>query len=111
MSWDERRGQFEVVSVESLRESGSTSLGRRIEHFDFVAVATGQYSQPNYEPFEEFKGEQMHSRTWPGVMEPDLSQDKKTVVVIGAGSSGQDIVLLLLKFGAASKIYWSCRSC
>ncbi|GMH66178.1 hypothetical protein TrLO_g12472 [Triparma laevis f. longispina] len=82
-------------------ESGSENT----EYFDFVVVATGIYSKPNFQPVKGFMGEQLHSRLFIRASE----YKGKRVVVVGNGSSGQDMVGLLLKYGVTDVI-WSVRN-
>ncbi|GMH69476.1 hypothetical protein TrST_g11100 [Triparma strigata] len=82
-------------------ESGSENT----EYFDFVVVATGIYSKPNFQPVKGFMGEQLHSRLFIRASE----YKGKRVVVVGNGSSGLDMVGLLLKYGVTDVI-WSVRN-
>ena len=78
------------VEVEDLK-----SMDRETKSFDTVIVCNGHYSQPNVPNLpgiENFKGKILHSHDY------RKSEDFKdlTVACIGAGFSGQDIVLELV---------------
>ncbi len=74
------------------------------EDFDFVAIATGQFSEkniishPGQEAFEEAGGRVMHSSEY---TDPAICKDKH-VVVLGASKSGTDIAVNAVKSGAKS---------
>ena len=84
------------VTVESLTD-GHT----RIEHFDYVVVATGHFSVPNmpeYDGFATFPGRIMHSHDFRDARE----FVDKDLLVMGSSYSAEDIALQSKKYGARS---------
>ncbi|WP_433875195.1 flavin-containing monooxygenase [Sinomonas atrocyanea] len=83
LTWDEERGDWEVVT-----RSGGTDT---VQRFNAVISAVGQLERPNipeYPGRADFRGAQMHSARWDhGV---DLAG--KRVAVIGTGASAYQIV-------------------
>ena len=67
-----------------------------MEHFDYVTIATGSFNEPREVQTPGFTGEQLHAREWSG----GKDYKGKTVVIVGGADSANDIVLLLLKYGA-----------
>ncbi|GHG50012.1 monooxygenase [Sinomonas cellulolyticus] len=83
LTWDEERGDWEVVT-----RSGGTDT---VQRFNAVISAVGQLERPNIPEYPgrgDFRGAQMHSARWDhGV---DLAG--KRVAVIGTGASAYQIV-------------------
>ena len=76
----------------------ASALPAKVEHFDFVNIATGNFNEPRIpRPLKGFTGDALHARDWVGPAE----YKGKTVVVVGGQDSAEDMVLLLLKFGVS----------
>ena len=88
-------GGFDV-STEALTDGRVAS-----EHFDYVIVATGHYSLPNfpaYEGFSTFPGRVMHSHDFRDAHE----FADRDLLVMGSSYSAEDIALQAKKYGARS---------
>ncbi|XP_045208796.2 senecionine N-oxygenase-like isoform X1 [Mercenaria mercenaria] len=75
----------------------------REETFSHVIVANGIFNTPNlpeYPGMNEFKGRILHSHDFRDAR--DFTGQR--VLIIGAGYTGEDLVVQLLKFGAKSVI-------
>ena len=84
------------VTVEELK-----SRATRSEDFDYVIVATGHFSVPNvpyFEGVEKFPGRVMHAHDFRDAQE----FSGKTLLVVGASYSAEDIALQCHKYGAKS---------
>ena len=116
VKWDGALQHFEVQSAKAKSPpvgttfaSGNTQDGKevtvRVEHFDFVTIATGSFNEPRSVHTPGFTGEQLHARAWVGAE----SYRGKNVVVVGTGDSATDMILLLQKYGA-KRVYQSIRN-
>ncbi|EZA52799.1 hypothetical protein DMN91_008805 [Ooceraea biroi] len=88
-----------LVEVKKLK-TGETELG----YFDAVMVCNGHYFEPNIPSIagiETFSGTVLHSHSY---RKPDVFSGK-TVLVLGAASSGTDIALELSNY--ATRVYVS----
>jgi trimethylamine monooxygenase len=95
VDYDEDRATFDVT-VEA-RDGGET----RVEHFDYVIVATGHFSVPNlpeYPGFEQFPGRILHSHDFRDAQE----FADRDLLVVGGSYSAEDIALQTKKYGARS---------
>jgi trimethylamine monooxygenase len=95
ISYSEDTKRFHVF-VKDLKKDEMYS-----EEFDYVIIATGHFSMPNlpyFDGIETFRGRILHSH------ELRSAQDfaDKHVLLIGNGSSAEDIALQLYKYGAKS---------
>lgn len=110
VKWDATLQQFEVKSAfappppegasfdNAQKSANASATPVKVKHFDFVNIATGTFNEPRaIKPLEGFTGDELHARDWVGARE----YKGKTVVVVGAGDSAEDIVLLLVKFGVS----------
>ncbi|KOC68206.1 Flavin-containing monooxygenase FMO GS-OX-like 1 [Habropoda laboriosa] len=80
-----------LVRVKDLRKNIVT-----VESFDAVMVCNGHFSNPNIPEIKGqdiFQGQQLHSHDY---RVPEVFSDK-TVVIVGAGPSGFDLVLEIVK--------------
>jgi len=95
IAFDEANDRLEVT-VESLSEEHT-----RVEHFDYVIVATGHFSIPNmpdYEGFSRFPGRVLHSHDFRDANE----FAGKDLLVMGSSYSAEDVALQTKKYGAKS---------
>ena len=95
VSYDEATGEFTVTS-QHLPSGGDVS-----EKFDYVIVASGHFSFPNFPAFagiETFLGPVTHAHDFRGA---EGLRDKN-VLVIGSSYSAEDIGSQAYKMGAAS---------
>lgn len=95
ISYSEDTKKF-LISIKDLKKDEIQS-----EEFDYVIIATGHFSTPNIPYFngiETFFGRILHSHDFRS------AQDfiDKDVLLIGNGSSAEDIALQLHKYGAKS---------
>merc|ERR1711871_1502323 len=94
--YDSKSGVFTVVTEDTATAS------RHWDHFDWVVVATGHFSLPNYIPpypgMENFNGFAIHSHNFRDARD----HTGQNVLIIGSGYSGEDIAMQLAKFGANS---------
>ena len=106
VEFSEDTQKFTVTSVETtLRspENPRRSMLRqtRTEVFDYVVVASGHYTYPNYPyfpGFESFQGRVLHSHDM-----RDATEFKgKNVLLIGTSYSAEDIASQCWKYGAKS---------
>lgn len=93
-TYNEETGKFMVTSED-------TRNGARFwSYFDYVIVATGHFSVPNYLPpypgMEAFKGTVIHAHNFRDAKE----FAGKRVMLVGNGYSGEDIAMQCVKFGA-----------
>jgi trimethylamine monooxygenase len=96
VTFNEVTRKFHVVSQ-------TTSDSSRHHHFfDYVIVATGHFSYPNYIPpypgQEHFEGFAIHSHNFRDA----LDHKGQHLLVVGNGYSGEDISMQCIKFGAKS---------
>ncbi|CAF1340855.1 unnamed protein product [Adineta steineri] len=97
----EQTGCWMIYSVDTEEESSEIS-----EKYDTVMLATGHHAHPRWVDFpglDNFKGQKLHSWQY---KTPHGFEDK-TVVVIGIGNSGADMVVELGRF--AKQVYLSTR--
>lgn len=95
VAFDEDNDRFEVT-VEALSDKTT-----RVEHFDYVIVATGHFSVPNmpdYEGFSRFPGRVLHSHDFRDANE----FAGKDLLVMGSSYSAEDVALQTKKYGAKS---------
>jgi trimethylamine monooxygenase len=96
VKYDSNAATFSVSSEDT------RSASRHWSSFDFVVVATGHFSVPNYIPpypgMEHFEGFALHSHNFRDARD----YAGKRVMVIGNGYSGEDIAMQCVKFGATS---------
>lgn len=94
VTYNDESGKFFVTSEDT--RDGS----RHWSYFDYVIVATGHFSVPNYPPLypgmHNFKGIVIHSHNFRDAKE----FAGKRIMVIGNGYSGEDIAMQCVKFGA-----------
>ena len=99
----EQKGDRFLLTYEDL-----TINKREYSTFDYVVVATGHYSFPNfpnYPGLKEFPGRVLHSHDYRAAEEVK----DKTVVVIGSSYSGEDLASQCYKYGS-KEVYISYRS-
>ena len=90
-----KTGKFRVT-VEDLKDRSTRS-----EKFDYVIVATGHFSVPNvpyFEGVERFPGRVLHGHDFRDAQE----FAGKSLLVVGASYSAEDIALQCHKYGAKS---------
>lgn len=96
VTYNDKTAKFTVISEDT--RNGS----RSVAYFDWVIVATGHFSVPNYIPaypgLEHFDGSMIHSHNFRDAKE----YAGKKLLVIGNGYSGEDIAMQCCKFGAHS---------
>jgi len=94
VNFEEDTQKFKVVSHDLKTRTD------KVEHYDYVAVATGHYnrpSMPHYPGFESFQGRLIHAHDF-----KDGSQYKdKVVMTIGSSYSAEDIASQCAKYGAS----------
>ena len=98
MTHDPQKDEF-TVSVENLQ--GKHVLPH--QHFDYICVASGHYSTPNFPEYpgiETFPGRVLHSHEFRNSLE--FSGQK--VLLVGSSYSGEDIAAQAIKFGAKEAI-------
>lgn len=102
VTFDEETEKF-TVTVETLTEKALTSKVLPSEEFDYVMVASGHYSVPyvpTYPGVEKFPGRVMHSHDF-----RDACEFKgKTILIVGASYSAEDIAMQTVKYGAKEVI-------
>jgi trimethylamine monooxygenase len=96
VTYNDKTGKFTVISEDT--RNGS----RSVAYFDYVIVATGHFSVPNYIPpypgMEHYDGTVIHSHNFRDAKD----YAGKKLLVIGNGYSGEDIAMQCCKFGAHS---------
>ncbi len=96
-----------VADVRSVGSGWSTSVDGAIERFEGVVIASG-HSQvadvPDWGGRDQFAGRLLHSSAY----RRPSDHTGRTVVVVGAGSSGGEICVDLARAGAT--VIWSVRS-
>ena len=93
--FDEKLKTFEVVSRNTIRDEEKTEI------FDFLVVATGHFSTPNfphYEGFEAFNGRLLHAHDFREARE-FVDQD---ILILGTSYSAEDIGSQCWKYGCKS---------
>lgn len=95
VKFDDQSNIF-TVRVTDLKENVDV-----IEEFDYLVVATGHFSTPNYPKFagvETYKGRILHSHNFRNARE----FKGQNILVVGSSYSAEDIALQCYKFGAES---------
>jgi trimethylamine monooxygenase len=96
VTFDDSSSKFTVCSEDTRNAS------RYWDFFDYVVVATGHFSKPNYIPpypgMEHFEGFSIHSHNFRDATD----HAGKRLLIIGNGYSGEDIAMQCAKFGAES---------
>ncbi|UJR36615.1 hypothetical protein I4U23_029335, partial [Adineta vaga] len=103
----EQTGCWLIYSINSNKsEVEGTKEDEKCERYDAVMLATGHHAHPRWADFpglEHFKGRKLHSWEY---KTPHGFEDK-TVLIVGIGNSGGDMVVELGRF--AKQVYLSTR--
>lgn len=107
------RTRHVVRAVEEVKDSNGKKFTVKYENlrtrkcatetFDYVVVATGHFSVPNFPTYpgvETFPGDVLHSHDFKDA----VKYKDKRIVIVGASYSGEDIALQLYKYGAKEVI-------
>lgn len=108
VEYDDAIHKFEITTQ---TKSGSTG----VQHFDKCIWAGGMNGAPNMVPelldlLVDYKGQIVHSSGMANLLSPDTNAVRgQRILLIGDGSSAEDLALQTIKLGA-EKIYVSSRS-
>jgi trimethylamine monooxygenase len=95
ISFSEEKNEFSILIKDLIKDE------TRCEQFDYVIIATGHFSTPSipyFDGIETFSGRLLHSHDFRS------TEDfvNRNVLLIGNGTSAEDITLQLYKYGTKS---------